>query len=513
MRKSVKLLFIFFLSLFFTGQIHAAATTPTDPNLKIAIIGDVGVNATSEAVLNMIKNEGAAAVLHQGDFDYKNDPAQYDNLIQKVFGSSYPYFGSIGNHEELNWLTPNGGYKAMIQKRNGSYCTGDPGNMASCNYRGLFILEMGIGTLSPKDDPAQINYIKNQLASSNAIWKVCTWHKNQNTLQVGAKPDEVGWQAYEACREAGALILTAHEHTYHRTKTLTNMTTQTIDPTCNDPARECVAPGKTFVVVSGIGGHSVRRQIRCLPFTFPYGCNGVWSKIYTVEQNAIPGALFIIFNYQGNPYKAHGYFKNRFNQIIDEFDITYEGGTVTPNPQSPTPTTPSGQCSLKSEGDANCDNKIDFVDFEILRKEMTGVLSTKTSDFNSDGLITIADFELFRRGYYNRLGITPTGSPTGTVILPAPGNLTATCGSPGNLGVLNWSPVTGANSYWLILDDLSNPWSNFCAQNNPGDSCTSVTSNSHSFSSIPGHRYRWGLQAFNGSYGNFVLGPEFTCLN
>ena len=82
----------------------------------------------------------------------------------------------------------------------------------------LFVLS-GVGTLGS----GHVQYMKDALAQSDATWKICAWHKNQQAMQVGGKSDEVGWSAYEACREAGALIATGHEHTYERTKTLTSM--------------------------------------------------------------------------------------------------------------------------------------------------------------------------------------------------------------------------------------------------------------------------------------------------
>jgi hypothetical protein len=85
-----------------------------------------------------------------------------------------------------------------------------------------------------------------------------------------------------------------------------------------------VAPGATFVFVSGLGGKSIRDQKRCLPTTFPYGCNGEWASIYTSNQGAIPGALFIQFHVNGDPNMARGYFKNVNGAIVDQFTITVQ---------------------------------------------------------------------------------------------------------------------------------------------------------------------------------------------
>jgi len=366
-------------------EVEAAGTLSTDPNLKVAFIGDQGVSSDSEAVLQLIKNEGAHAVVHGGDYDYKNDPAQFDALVEGVLQSTIPYFGSVGNHDDQNWTTPNGGYQAVLERRSGSFCTGQKGVRASCNFKGLHILELGYGTMG--DDADQVNFIQTEFAQSNSIWRICSWHKTEEALQVGGKTGGVGYEGYEECRKAGAIIVTGHEHSYHRTKTLTSMTNQTIDPTCSSPTQLCVGPNRSFVAVSGIAGKSIRVQQRCFPSTFPYGCNGVWASIYTSDQGANHGALFITFNYQGDPNKAHGYFKNIDGQVIDEFDITTEGGTT-------------GGCPRKPEGDADCNGLIQLNDFETWRKEYLGTVGTTDADFDGIGGATLADFQIWRTGYF-----------------------------------------------------------------------------------------------------------------
>ena len=82
----------------------------TDSDFRVAFIGDQGSNPNSIAVLNLIKDEGAQMVLHQGDFDYKdlppisdNDPDAWDKMISDVLGDDFPYFASIGYHDQFEW--------------------------------------------------------------------------------------------------------------------------------------------------------------------------------------------------------------------------------------------------------------------------------------------------------------------------------------------------------------------------------------------------------------------------
>jgi hypothetical protein len=296
-------------------------STSTDPNLKVAIIGDQGNGSNAQAVLRLIKNEGAEMVLHVGDFDYRDDPARWDADITAILGANFPYFGLVGNHDVDRWSGP-GGYQDRLRQRlgriSGAESSGELGVKSSCRYRGLFFILSGAGTMGSGHEA----YIRQQLEADHSTWRIVAWHKDQMEMQVGGKESEVGWGPYEACRELGAIIATGHEHSYERTKTLISMQDPRVDPAWPDPDRMSVRPGATFAVVSGLGGRSIRNQQRCLPGKAPYGCNGEWASIYTSDQGAQYGALFLVFNVDGDPTAARGYFKNIGGQIIDRFTIT-----------------------------------------------------------------------------------------------------------------------------------------------------------------------------------------------
>ncbi len=138
-------------------------------------------------------------------------------------------------------------------------------------------------------------------------------------MQVGGKDDAVGWGVYEESRLGGAIVVTGHEHSYHRTNLLSDMSEQTVASTSNDFA---ISRGETFAVVSGLGGKDVRDQERCFPTTFPYGCDNTWASIYTSDQDANFGAFFAEFNYLGDPCRAHFYFKDIDGNVPDEFFVT-----------------------------------------------------------------------------------------------------------------------------------------------------------------------------------------------
>ena len=70
--------------------------------------------------------------------------------------------------------------------------------------------------------------------------------------------------------------------------------------------------GRSFAFVSGLGGKNIRPERR----------DGAWiASKYSSTQHARSGALFGVFNYQGNPRKAYFYFKDIGGSIPDDFYV------------------------------------------------------------------------------------------------------------------------------------------------------------------------------------------------
>lgn len=243
-------------------------------------------------------------VLHQGDFDYLDDPEKWDGQINEILGEDFPYFASVGNHDVKKWS----GYQQKLIQRleriDDENCTGDIGVNAACTYQGIFFVLSGIGTLGSH----HVSYLKTELSKSNAPWEICSWHKNQALMQLGGKSDEVGWVAYDTCRQEGAIIVTAHEHSYSRTYLMSSFANQEVASTSSTLE---IQKGKTLTIVSGLGGQSMRAQKDELA-AHPW-----WASVYTAEQNAHYGALFCKFK----TTKASCYFKDIKGNIPDQFDL------------------------------------------------------------------------------------------------------------------------------------------------------------------------------------------------
>lgn len=290
-----------------------AGCAPRQGSVTVAFFGDQGLSDDARAVLRMVVAEGADLVLHQGDLDYADDPVAWDAMVTEELGADFPYFASIGNHDSRAWDGPDG-YQAKLQARldrvAGARCIGELGIKAACTYDGLFFILSGAGWVPREpDNPEHIAFIREQLAASDATWEICSWHMNQTEMQLGRKRDAVGWGPYRACREAGAIIVTGHEHSYSRTHLMDSFETQSVVSTSGTLMIE---EGKSFVVVTGTGGQDVRPQIREGDW---------WASIYTSTQDALPGALFCTFRAGGQPNKAGCYFKNIAGEIIDQFEL------------------------------------------------------------------------------------------------------------------------------------------------------------------------------------------------
>lgn len=308
---------------FALGVISAAPAGIPPKDFKIAFLGDQGLGPGSEAALQLVKREGSQALVHLGDFDYTDNPAAWEDQTNRILGPDFPQIAVVGNHDLFGWPGADG-YSQFIRSRftkMGVSVTGEAGVKCSFQYQGIFFVITAPGVMGT----GHPEFIRAQLASDSSIWKISAWHVNQAQMQVGSKGDEAGWGVYEQSRLGGAIIATAHEHTYSRTHLLSSMQNQVV-ASRTGPLR--VRPGRTFAFVSGLGGSAdVRPQ---------YRFGDWWAKVYTASQGAVPGALFGVFHVDDNPRKARFYFKNIRNVVIDSFEV-YSDTLRLISPEIPKP--------------------------------------------------------------------------------------------------------------------------------------------------------------------------------
>ncbi len=302
-------------SLVVTGQTPSALPVGGDnppENYKIAVIADTDDGSAFQNVLDLIARNNADIVLHQGDMAYTNGgiSTAWASKIDNTLGTTFPYVFSDGNHDSFS------GYTNFLQARLDAMGVGVTVNKP--NY--AFTFKNIRYVMSQSDSGGNPTHITNSFAGDPHIWRFTSWHKNQNAMQVGGKGNAVGWPTYENARIAGAILLTGHEHSYSRTKTLSNMQNQTI--VLDDATKVTVKPGESFCVVSGIGGNSLRNQDICLPATPPYGCS-YWASIFTTDSSPSVkfGALFITVHVNGNARLGKGELIQIDDVVRETFDI------------------------------------------------------------------------------------------------------------------------------------------------------------------------------------------------
>ena len=154
-----------------------------------------------------------------------------------------------------------------------SGCIGNLGVNTFCTYKGVSFVLSGAGT----EGINHSDFMTSAFAVFGSIWRIAAWHKNQHLMQLGLKRkkshtkkkkckiiffqikgdklDETGWKVYETARMNGAIIATGHEHSYCRSKPMTDFETQTFE---NVSTNFLVGSGKTYVHVTGTGGRPIR---------------------------------------------------------------------------------------------------------------------------------------------------------------------------------------------------------------------------------------------------------------
>jgi predicted phosphodiesterase len=302
----------------------SARAEVSPPGLKVAFLGDQGLGPAAWAVLELVRDEGADAVLHLGDFDYADQPLLWEAQIDGILGHDFPYFAVAGNHD-VDAFEGSLGYQDLMQARLhrlGIPFEGDLGRQSTIRWKGLLFVLVAPSVFGPGDG-FHDRYLRERLLQDLSVWRIAAWHENMRLMQVGGKGDSTGWGVYEQARRGGAIVATAHEHSYSRSFLLDRMPDARVASTSNTLVLTRDLPwtprdeGRSFVFVSGLGGASIRDQ----ELTGAH-----WASVYTSDQGATFGALFGVFHVDGDPRRARFYFKDLRGDVVDEFFVESPDG-------------------------------------------------------------------------------------------------------------------------------------------------------------------------------------------
>ena len=305
--------------------VYTPRTVPTDPELRVAFMGDQGISVEALRVLELLSEE-VDLIVFMGDLDYLNSPPFWKTQMDVGLGDEdFPWLVAVGNHDTPVWA----GYSTIIDEHIAAMpdavCEGETGVNQTCTFRGLRLILSGVGTKGEDHE----EFLQDTLVADDHIWRVCAWHKNQRDMQVGLKSDEVGWDAYRICQEGAAIVATGHEHSYARTRTLIDVgDEQNGHGAYGAMDTMLVSEGSNFVFVSGTAGQAYRA------YDAPQHDDDTWwaswyaSNSYNRNGERLPldggprqGATIITFNVDGDPYRAHGEFVTYEGEVLDSYDI------------------------------------------------------------------------------------------------------------------------------------------------------------------------------------------------
>merc|ERR1719221_997780 len=140
--------------------------------------------------------------------------------------------------------------------------------------------------------------------------------------------DEVGADNYEACLQHGAMIFTSHKHQYSRTHELDAAgeavsVSRRVPSGSNSSNPIRIGRGRSFVVVNGLGGHSLHH------LDAKMAANEWWATHWDPDAQGLPsaegaGAFLCTYHVLGDPRLARCYFKDVRGRTLDEFYVRAE---------------------------------------------------------------------------------------------------------------------------------------------------------------------------------------------
>ena len=314
------------------GQ-YPQVNTPIEADTTVAFIGDVSVRESSSGrVLQLISDRNADLVLHAGDFDYRDSPLSWETQLNETLGADFPYYASMGNHEYDALEGTNGYQQHWFDKlvAQGANCIGTVGLAQVCSWRGItfFLATQWLEGIWEPDFVSHeelITAIEDSFTQFGGRWRVCVWHFNDYSYQLGDKGSEAPAIFYDACRRMGAIISTGHEHSYARTHLMADFENHVV---ANQESSLLISEGdngRSVAWVSGVGGLSIRPCLNNAQ-------NNPWWASAICSDSAPPlqyGVLFCNFNPGGQDQNlANCWFEQIDGEIRDEFTLRT---TVTPS--------------------------------------------------------------------------------------------------------------------------------------------------------------------------------------
>lgn len=312
--------------------------TPPPVNYTVAFLANGGVGPHPREVLERVRERGADLVVNAGNLlghtRGTHTLEEWRAQLEAAGLGSVPHLWTPGPNDVDEDGEPNTIAAAMYDDLNAlGTCYGPVGENTVCTRDGLTVV-----LVSPNlagCDHAE--YIEWAFAAHPSMWRVCAFYESAGIFDVGRGEghDEV-LPVYEACRRAGALIVTGGSHTYARSYTMSSTAAPGVAQN-TDPARALVLSeevegenadtskhGTTAVLAVGLGGES-RGSYNGLNYKSTY-----WARTLAQAdaEEAETGAVLCRLNVNGMEDLAHCERVTRNGDVTDAFWLRTTAGEL-----------------------------------------------------------------------------------------------------------------------------------------------------------------------------------------
>ncbi|ORX80522.1 hypothetical protein BCR32DRAFT_268837 [Anaeromyces robustus] len=301
---------------------------------RLTIVGDTGIEKETKEVMKLKEFD---ALLHLGDYDYRCLP---DDYFVNILGPNrkYEFMGVVGNHDTEDQCNADEAkryvaniYGEMTSRSNlGLQCQFSSSKfMWVCVHDNVRIIGLTPDIRGADSREAQLAFLKKHLSEATEDWKICSWHYYDRYYHTGRYQSPYnlvsgeGESFYDYCKQHGAIIMSAHDHVYARTRVMSQFSKPVIDKYDGAEGGKVVQirNGATLNLLNGVGGNYIYIE-QGEEMNYKH-----WQKKYARGENEVNrkkfGGLFCTFNYKGNNKKAYCELLrlNDKNPVFDSFFI------------------------------------------------------------------------------------------------------------------------------------------------------------------------------------------------